>query len=242
YDNPKAFGAPALFLATMAFGWQIFFDFSGYTDMARGVAKLMGFNLILNFNNPYLSTGLGEFWTRWHISLSSWFRDYVYIPLGGNRHGALHTYRNLFITFLISGIWHGANWTFMIWGSLHGLGVLITRELERSALYRERVPKLLKQAGVFIFVSFTWIFFRAESLSDALLIVRRIFTAVWRDPQIPALMLLLVAVVWLYELLYESNFREWLKTNLVRVGVAVAMVVYLCLCSSGGGAFIYFQF
>ncbi len=98
YDNPRAFGAPALVLATVAFGWQIFFDFSGYTDMARGVAKLMGFNLILNFNNPYLATGLGEFWSRWHISLSSWFRDYVYIPLGGNRGGTFNTYRNLLFT------------------------------------------------------------------------------------------------------------------------------------------------
>ena len=242
YDNPKAFGAPALILSTVAFGWQIFFDFSGYTDMARGVAKLMGFNLILNFNNPYLSTGLGEFWSRWHISLSSWFRDYVYIPLGGNRHGSFNTYRNLFITFFISGIWHGAAWTFVIWGALHGLGVLITRELERSAVYRERVPKLLKQAGVFLFVSFTWIFFRAESLSDALLIVRRTITAAWQNPYIPALMLGLVAVVWTYELMYESRFRELLKSSFVRVGGAVCIVLYLCLCASGGGAFIYFQF
>jgi len=242
YDNPGAFGAPALFLGTVAFGWQIFFDFSGYTDMARGVAKLMGFDLILNFNNPYLATGLGDFWSRWHISLSSWFRDYVYIPLGGNRNGLLSTYRNLFLTFFISGIWHGANWTFMIWGALHGLGVLVTRELERSQVYRERVPKLLKQFGVFLFVTFTWIFFRADSLGDALLIVRRIFTGAWQDPQIPALMLLLAGVVWLYEFLYESKAREMLKTSLVRVSVAVCMLVYLCLCSSGGGAFIYFQF
>src|SRR5262245_17149713 len=99
YSGPADYGAPALMLATIAFGWQIFFDFSGYTDMARGVAKLMGFNLIFNFYNPYLATGLGEFWSRWHISLSSWFRDYVYIPLGGNRHGIFNTYRNLFITF-----------------------------------------------------------------------------------------------------------------------------------------------
>jgi alginate O-acetyltransferase complex protein AlgI len=242
YDNPKDFGAPALLLATFAFGWQIFFDFSGYTDMARGVARLMGFNLILNFNNPYLATGLGDFWSRWHISLSSWFRDYVYIPLGGNRGGALATYRNLFVTFFVSGIWHGAAWTFVIWGTLHGLGVLITRELERSAAYRERVPKFAKQAGVFLFVSFTWIFFRAESPADALLIVRRIFTAGWQDPQIPLLMLGLVALVWLYEWLYESRLREFLKTGLARVGVAVFMMIYLCLCSSGGGAFIYFQF
>jgi D-alanyl-lipoteichoic acid acyltransferase DltB (MBOAT superfamily) len=242
YDNPKAFGAPALILATVAFGWQIFFDFSGYTDMARGVAKLMGFNLILNFNNPYLASGLGEFWSRWHISLSSWFRDYVYIPLGGNRNGNFNTYRNLFITFFISGIWHGAAWTFMIWGALHGVGVLITRELERSAVYRERVPRFVKQAGVFLFVSFTWIFFRAESLPDALLIVRRIFTAAWQDPQIPILMVLIVALIWIYQYLYESNFREVLKAGFVRVSVAVFMVLYLCLCSSGGGAFIYFQF
>ena len=202
YDNPKAFGAGPLLAATVAFAWQIFFDFSGYTDMARGVAKLLGFNLILNFNNPYVSTGLGEFWSRWHISLSSWFRDYVYIPLGGNRGGAWATYRNLFITFFISGIWHGAAWTFVIWGSLHGLGVLVTRELERSAFYRDRVPKLFKQISVFLFVCFTWIFFRAESLSDALLIIRRIFTQAWSDPQVPLLMIAIVAMVWIYEFLY----------------------------------------
>lgn len=242
YDNPAAYGAPALLLATVAFGWQIFFDFSGYTDMARGVAKLMGFDLILNFNNPYLAAGLGEFWSRWHISLSSWFRDYVYIPLGGNRGGRIFTYRNLFLTFLVSGVWHGAAWTFVIWGALHGLGVVLTRELERSAFYRERVPKLLKQAGVFTFVSFTWIFFRAGSLKDAWLIVERIFTAVWQSPQIPALMLILAAMVWLYEFAYESSCRAVLKSSVVRVGAAVFMVLYLCLCSSGGGAFIYFQF
>lgn len=104
YDSPKNFEAPELLAATFAFAWQIFFDFSGYTDMARGVAKVMGFDLMLNFNNPYLATGLGDFWSRWHISLSTWFRDYVYIPLGGNRRGSLITYRNLFITFFISGI------------------------------------------------------------------------------------------------------------------------------------------
>ncbi len=186
YDNPGEQAAAALVLATFAFAWQIFFDFSGYTDMARGVARMMGFNLILNFNNPYLATGLGDFWSRWHISLSTWFRDYVYIPLGGNRHGTLATYRNLFITFLVSGIWHGANWTFAIWGMLHALGVMVTRELERSAFYRDRVPALVKQAGVFVYVCFAWIFFRATSLSDAWLIVGRIARAAWgesRDPR-----------------------------------------------------------
>jgi alginate O-acetyltransferase complex protein AlgI len=231
-----------LLTATIAFAWQIFFDFSGYTDMARGVAKLLGFNLILNFNNPYLATGLGEFWSRWHISLSSWFRDYVYIPLGGNRGSKLSTYRNLFITFLISGIWHGAAWTFVIWGALHGLGVLVTRELERSAFYRERIPKLSKQVAVFLFVCVTWVFFRAESLSDALFILRRIFTSAWSDPQVPALMIGIVALVWVYEMLFESRFRPILASGVVRVATAAFMLIYLCLCSSGGGAFIYFQF
>jgi alginate O-acetyltransferase complex protein AlgI len=242
YDRPGDFGAPALILATVAFGWQIFFDFSGYTDMARGVAKVMGFDLILNFNNPYLATGLGDFWARWHISLSTWFRDYVYIPLGGNRGGALATYRNLFLTFFISGIWHGANWTFVIWGTLHGLGIMITRELERSAIYRDRVPKLVKQLGVFAFVSFTWIFFRASSLSDAWLIVRRIFNSAWHDPQIPLLMLVLMAAIWIYQFTYESRFRRLLATSFVRVSLASAMLIYLWVCSSGGGVFIYFQF
>jgi len=242
YDNPEAHGAPALILATVAFGWQIFFDFSGYTDMARGVAKFMGFNLILNFNNPYLATGLGDFWARWHISLSTWFRDYVYIPLGGKRDGTFRMYRNLFLTFFISGIWHGAAWTFVIWGTLHALGVMITRELERSEFYRTQVPKLLKQLGVFAFVSVTWIFFRAESLPEALLIVHRIVTAAWQDPQIPALMIGLVALIWLYQFCYESRFRHLLQTGFARVSVAVLMLLYLCLGASGGGAFIYFQF
>jgi D-alanyl-lipoteichoic acid acyltransferase DltB (MBOAT superfamily) len=210
--------------------------------MARGIARVMGFRLILNFNNPYLATGLGEFWTRWHIGLSSWFRDYVYIPLGGNRRGTFIMYRNLFIAFFISGIWHGANWTFVIWGTLHAVGVMITRELERSAFYRDRIPRWVKQLSVFTFVSFTWIFFRASSLHDALVIVQRIFTGAWQDPRIPALMVSLVALVWLYQCLYESRLRPLLQTSPVRVGVVVFMVLYLCLCASGGGAFIYFQF
>jgi D-alanyl-lipoteichoic acid acyltransferase DltB (MBOAT superfamily) len=122
------------------------------------------------------------------------------------------------------------------------LGVLITRELERSQVYRERVPKLLKQFGVFLFVSFTWIFFRADSLGDAWLIIHRIFFSTWHDPQIPALMLLLMAVIWLYQFLYESKLRGLLAAGPVRVGLSAAMILYLCVCASGGGAFIYFQF
>ena len=242
YDNPREFDAPALLLATFAFAWQIFFDFSGYTDMARGVAKILGFNLRLNFNNPYLATGLGDFWSRWHISLSTWFRDYVYIPLGGNRNGTLATYRNLFVTFLISGIWHGAAWTFVIWGALHAAGILVTRELERSSFYRDRVPRIAKQLATFAFVGFAWIFFRAGSLPDALLIIGRISTGVWHFPQIPALMLGLVGLVWFYQFAFESHLKPLLETSVARVGTATAMVIFLCVFATEGGAFIYFQF
>ena len=265
YDNPKICSAPELIFGTVAYGWQIFFDFSGYTDMARGVAKLMGFNLVINFNHPYLATGLGDFWRRWHISFSRWILDYIFMPLQMQWRGwpwpKIATAAALVVTFLFSGIWHGAGWTFVIWGALHGLGLAATNEWERSAFYRRRVPKLLKQAGVFCFVSFAWIFFRADSLGDALLIVKRIFTGPWLDPnlpvltgmnrffimagldlKIPALMLLLVALVWLYQLICESKFRDLLKAGFVRVGIAVGLVLYLCLSAAGGGAFIYFRF
>ena len=179
YGNPVQFQAPALILATVAFSWQIYFDFSGYTDMARGIALLMGFRMMLNFNNPYTATGLGDFWNRWHISLSTWFKDYVYFPLGGSRRGTAATYVNMTITMIISGIWHGAAWTFLIWGGLHAIGRCATRELEQTELYRERVPRLVKQLLVYIFVTFTWIFFRAQSLADASLVISRIFTTPW---------------------------------------------------------------
>ena len=166
----------------------------------------------------------------------------MYIPLGGNRRGKWLTYRNLLITFAVSGIWHGASWTFLIWGLLHGFGVMVTRELERSGFYRERVPKPVKQAGVFGFVCFAWIFFRAASLGDALLIVRRIFTAPWHDPQAPLFMLVLVGLVWLYAFLYESKWRDTLRQPALRVAIAVCMILYLGVFATGGGSFIYFQF
>jgi alginate O-acetyltransferase complex protein AlgI len=242
FERPQDQSSTALLVAAIAFGWQIYFDFSGYTDMARGVARILGFKLMLNFNSPYLATSLGEFWTRWHISLSSWFRDYVYIPLGGNRAGAWATRRNLLITFVISGIWHGAAWNFLIWGLLHGVGVVVNRELERSAFFRDRVPTALKRSGVFAFVMFTWVFFRTESVADALTILRRIGAGVPGGPQIPALLVLLVGAYWLHEWLSASRFRTWITSGPVRVATAVFMIAWMLLGTSGGGAFIYFQF
>lgn len=243
YAAPEQFQAPALVLATFLFSWQIYFDFSGYTDMARGVARMMGFHLILNFNNPYLATGLGDFWSRWHISLSSWFKDYVYIPLGGNRKGQLHTYRNMFLTMLISGLWHGAAWTFVIWGALHGLGRFCTRELERTAFYRDTIPRVVKQLLVFAFVTFTWIFFRAETISDAWVIVMRMLSSGLANPYCPLMALALIGAVWLYQFAYESRLRVVLELRLVRIGTVFLMLMYLAVVAPASEkAFIYFQF
>lgn len=243
YSTPDRFQSPALILATFLFCWQIYFDFSGYTDMARGIARMMGFRLMLNFNNPYLATSLGDFWSRWHISLSSWFKDYVYIPLGGNRKGRFNTYRNMFLTMVVSGLWHGAAWTFIIWGAVHALGRFCTRELESTPFYREKVPKIVKQIFVFVFVTFAWIFFRAESIGDAWIIITRIFTSGFTDPRCPLLALALVVAVWLYQYAYESKLRWFLELRVVRIGIIVLMVLYLALfASSSEQPFIYLQF
>ena len=243
YAAPEQFQSPALLLATFLFAWQIYFDFSGYTDMARGVARMMGFRLMLNFNNPYLAASLGEFWQRWHISLSSWFKDYVYIPLGGNRKGAFGTYKNMFLTMVISGLWHGAAWTFIIWGALHALGRFATRELERTAFYREKVPKLIKQLFVFAFVMFAWIFFKADSIGDASVIVTRIFTSGFANPQCPLLAIVLILAVWLYQYVHESRAGWVLALAPVRIGTVVLMILYLAVFApSSDQGFIYLQF
>lgn len=243
YEAPEFAGSLALILATFAFAWQIYFDFSGYTDMARGIARMMGFNLMLNFNNPYLATGLGEFWGRWHISLSSWFKDYLYIPLGGNRRGTFNTYRNIFITMTVSGLWHGAAWTFVIWGALHAVGRFFTRGLEGTEFYREKVPKFAKQLFVFVFVSFAWIFFRANNLGDAVLIVKRIFAGGLADPQVPIIAVFLCLCVWLYQFVFESKIKKVLELTPVKIGVVCFMILYLIMfTSSGNEAFIYLQF
>ncbi len=243
YANPAHHSGAALLLATFVFGWQIYFDFSGYTDMARGLGRLLGIRLMLNFNNPYLATGLGDFWRRWHISLSTWFRDYVYIPLGGNRRGTLRTYINIWLTMLVSGLWHGAQWTYVIWGAVHAAGYTLTRSLERSAFYRQQVPKLAKQALTYGVVNLAWVFFRAEHVSDAWLILKRIFTASWTDPRCPMWALLLIVAVWAYQFAYESKLRTWLATGVVKTSLVVFMLSYLAIAGGlGEKAFIYFQF
>jgi len=243
FAEPSGFGGAALLMATYAFAWQIYFDFSGYTDMARGCAKMLGFDLMLNFDNPYLSASLGEFWRRWHISLSSWFRDYLYIPLGGNRHGKFNTYRNMIITMLVAGLWHGAAWNFVIWGGLHALGRTVTRELEATRFYSERIPKIVKQILIFHFVCLTWIFFRAETFGKAVEIASGIFTRAWSDPGFPIAGILFMLGVWVYQFVYESRFRGLLASSYVKVALMVSMILYMIFFrTSGYEVFLYFRF
>lgn len=176
YDHPTATSGFPLLLATYAFSFQIYCDFSGYSDIAIGAAKVMGIRLMNNFNRPYYAKSIGEFWRRWHISLSSWFRDYLYIGMGGNRVPQARWYFNLFFVFLVSGLWHGANWTYVIWGALHGFYLIFSivtqkpRERLVVLIGLDRVPWLRKVTSVFItfhLVTLSWILFRARSLADA---------------------------------------------------------------------------
>ena len=236
------FGGWELLLATYAFAWQIYFDFSAYSDMARGLAMSLGFDLMVNFSNPYTSVSLQDFWRRWHISLSTWYRDYVYIPLGGNRYGTWRMYRNIIITMVVCGLWHGANWTFIIWGTLHAVGRVVNDLLEQLAPWRA-LPKLVKILAVFHFVCLTWIFFRASSVEQAWMIVSKIVQLAPGVYEVPLVLCLLVAAVWLYQLVFESRLRRTLELAPVRFGLMVAMLLYMMVfVSARHEQFIYFQF
>jgi D-alanyl-lipoteichoic acid acyltransferase DltB (MBOAT superfamily) len=185
YGHPSQSGGPALTMATIAFAFQIYYDFSGYSDVAIGAARIMGFRLMNNFDQPYHSQSIAEFWRRWHISLSTWFRDYLYIPLGGNRVARPRWCLNVFLVFLISGLWHGANWTYVIWGAIHGAGLIVGAASENLRARFAAVTGLTHWPGLharlrvlmtFTLVSIAWIFFRAGSLPDAWQIFSRLGT------------------------------------------------------------------
>src|SRR5580704_6234503 len=181
FTDPSQFSRIDLIVATYAYALQIYCDFSAYTDIAIGVAALFGYRFPQNFNQPYRALGFSEFWRRWHMTLSVWLRDYLYIPLGGNRHGKLATMRNIMVTMLLGGIWHGANWTFLIWGAIHGLALTVDHSWQRSKVYRKIEGNGFYQAIAWIvtfhFVCFAWIFFRSASLDDSL----QFLAGVWTD-------------------------------------------------------------
>ena len=261
YNNPDQHNGSTFILATIFFAFQIYCDFSAYSDIAIGAAQVMGFKLMTNFNRPYFSSSISEFWKRWHISLSTWFKDYLYVPLGGNRVSIPRWYFNLMIVFLISGLWHGANWTFILWGALNGFYLVFGAITSKLRIRISRVtgaPKLprlhrfVQIIVTFILCSFAWIFFRANSLSDSFHIIGKIFTDHGRpfiesDPSsivysfLGLAILLFVEAKWEY---YKGSFsfchnRHWLVKNL---SYAFLIIVMLLIGVFDGGQFIYFQF
>ena len=181
YNNPHEYNGIPLIVATVFFAFQIYCDFSGYSDIAIGVAKMFGFNLMDNFKRPYHAYSISNFWGRWHISLSTWFRDYCYIPLGGNRVVKWRWYYNLFLTFLISGFWHGANWTFIAWGAFHGILLVLEIVFNIKSESQNRLVKSLRVFLTFSLVCLGWIFFRANNLGDAIYIISNLFVNIPED-------------------------------------------------------------
>ena len=189
YKTPASYEGLPLVIATVMFAFQIYCDFAGYSNMAIGAARVMGFTLMKNFKSPYLSVSIQDFWRRWHISLSTWFRDYLYIPLGGNRVSIFRQYINILVTFLLSGLWHGANWTFVIWGALHGvymliftwIGILTNKLIKISGNSSINADSFIQRYITFCLVAFAWIFFRANSLQDAFYIINHMFIGLFQD-------------------------------------------------------------
>jgi alginate O-acetyltransferase complex protein AlgI len=235
----------------VSYAFQIYFDFSGYSDMASGLALMMGFVLIQNFNSPYQADSITDFWRRWHISLSTWLRDYLYIPLGGNRRGPLRTYANLLVVMLVGGIWHGASWTFVIWGAIHGLMLAFERFQGKDSLYR-RLPSPLRVAITFAIVCLTWVFFRARTLAQAGGYLACLFglghaasghelvSGTFYAPYPLFTFLLAVFLVW-------QTPSSWVFTRRLPVArvawvAALLMLAILFLWTQTENPFIYFQF
>lgn len=235
-------------VATFFFSIQIYCDFAGYSLIAIGCAQMMGFDLMQNFKRPYFSASFKELWTRWHISLSSWFRDYVYIPLGGSRNGDYLLYRNLIITFLLSGLWHGASWTFVIWGGLHGLYLIIEKFISR---FNPKIPKIFTILGVYLLTLIGWVFFRVNSLSDAWVILSG--SSLSSDSSLHvgdigifAYSLLAILILFVVEFFEEYRPQISLLNNsrfIVRFATILVLTVYvLSLGIFDESQFIYFQF
>lgn len=252
-------GFPML-VAVLGFTMQIYCDFSGYSDIAIGTAKMLGISLMENFKSPYFSHSVREFWSKWHISLSTWFRDYVYIPLGGSRCGGIRNVFNLMLTFLMSGLWHGANWTFVIWGGIHGGALLLERILYQQIRFlnnKKRLYKLLSWTIVFCFCNLAWVFFRAESVKDALFVISNMFNGISKGRQYLSnsiglgywkciKILFTVFLLALYDFYSKkTDVIVWLskQKSLIRWTIYIMLVMWIFLFAQiGGNNFLYFQF
>ena len=253
YNASSHHSGASLLVATYCFAFQIYCDFSGYSDIARGVSRVYGIELMKNFDAPYLSKSIAEFWTRWHISLSTWFRDYVYIPLGGNRVSPARNFFNLFFVFMLSGFWHGANWTFIVWGALHGAYLIAGRlwGIIRKRLTLSDEPSLLRQ-GLAVLLTFhlvliAWVFFRARDVTTAFDIARRMLTPtgqVFYDPILVQCALGALIVIVADWLIRRTDFWDNLdRYPVTRFAACLAMLFGISLLGiQNGSQFIYFQF
>ena len=252
FDAPLQYSGLECYLAVIGYAIQIYCDFSGYTDIAIGSAQLLGIRFPLNFNAPYKASNLSEFWHRWHISLSSWLRDYLYVPLGGNRKGPGRTYVNLMLTMLLGGLWHGANWTFVVWGGIHGVGLAVTRWFERRRAPSAAPPSALRHA-VSVFLTFhvvcvAWVFFRASDFHTARLMFQRMATLTTFHPNVHTLPMLVLAAGFVSHFL-PSSVTGAVRTSFPKLpayaqGVALflAAVVLRQMQSAEAVPFVYFQF
>ena len=259
FAAPAAYSSLTVILAVISYALQIYFDFSGYSDMAIGCARCMGYDLQRNFNLPYLSKNPSEFWKRWHISLSTWLQEYLYIPLGGNRKGKTRTYINLMLTMILGGLWHGASWTFVIWGTLHGLALCVHKAVAKKRKDKKHLPAPVLILINNIFVCLCWIFFRADRFGTALCVLNKIF--IWSGGVQQIYFWLIFAVV--IEILYviwcavmskkhpEENGRFTLNAYYFRHDLSTVKGLFLFfleimavigLAYTGGSPFIYFQF
>jgi len=270
FDHPRQYHGLALLTATVMFAFQIYLDFSAYSDIALGSARVMGFDLMENFRTPYFATTVSEFWRRWHISLSTWFKDYVYVPMGGSRTTRWRHYRNLMIVFMLSGLWHGAAWTFVIWGALHGIYLVMghvtapaRQQLARALRLPTAAPtmRLLAIMSTFALTTFAWIFFRARTAEAALYVVTHLPTGIVHDvaaflasrgrafplPGVPLRMALVAFILGV-----EWTTASWTGLDAVvrrlrpvpRYGLYL-LVVYAAVFGTDDGSmqqFIYFQF
>ena len=253
YSNPENAGGMEIVLATIFFSFQIYCDFSGYSDIAIGASKFLGIDLMDNFKRPYAAKNITDFWARWHISLSSWFRDYVYIPLGGNRKGEYRRLVNVFVVFFVCGFWHGANWTFLAWGALHGIYVLFY-ELGKKAKINRWIPKgIVSQVITYVFICIAWIFFRSENVSDAFLLFQGMFKG-WELQGYTKLgyvsdvffCILFVVILELVHFFMKNDRIDKLfldKPIAVRWGFFYLLILMIVLFGNfDSSEFIYFQF
>lgn len=248
FNAPQAYNGISILFAVLGYAMQIYCDFSGYSDMAIGVARIWGFDLGKNFNMPYLAKNPSDFWGRWHISLSSWFKEYVYIPLGGSRAGKWKTYRNLFITMLLSGIWHGASWTFVIWGVFHAVYSVIHKVYKASCKNREEKHSVLCMIANFIIICLSWVVFRASDIGTAFDIFKGFFN-------LNGIFYINIYVVVFSALIALSNILAYKKNkgnatecfmNLDKFKNKLIFIIWICLIAMfayvGDSAFIYAQF